>query len=483
MRGIRYCRLSLMLGLGLTLGACSLAPTYERPAAPVSATFPDADEQAAPLPPDWQAFFQDARLRALIQLALDNNRDLRIAVQNIEAARAQYGIAASDRLPTIGVQGSGQNTRYPADMRSGGAGADAVSRSYVAGIGMTAFELDFFGRVRNLSESAYQQYLSTEQARRTVQINLIAQTAEAYFRLRSSQELRALMEKTLETREGSLRLVQARFDLGVASELDLSQARGERDTVKADLIAVERTTAQAVNALQLVLGAPIPADLPAPAVFGRDQLLASVPAGLPSQLLDRRPDIIGAEHDLRAANAQIGAARAAFFPNISITGLLGFASPELNALFGGSHRYWQFSPQLQMPLFSGGVKGNLDLAEARRDIAVSTYEKTIQTAFREVADALAGEATYARQLDALRETEASAIRTLDLSRLRYETGVDSFLQVQTAEISLYGIQQAFIQLGTDALFNRVELYKALGGGWQEAQAGQEGGPAQPAQAS
>lgn len=217
--------------------------------------------------------------------------------------------------------------------------------------------------------------------------------------------------------------------------------------------------------MQLILGMPVPDGLPEPRPFGREQLLQSLPAGLPSQLLERRPDIVGAEHDLMAANAQIGAARAAFFPRISLTGLLGFASPELGALFGGSHRYWQFSPQIQMPLFSGGVKGNLDLAKARSNIAVSAYEKAIQTAFREVADGLAGEATYSGQLDALRATEESALKALKLAQIRYETGVDSFLQVQSAQVALYGVQQQFIQLGTDALFNRVELYKALGGGW------------------
>lgn len=467
---LRRSRLVLALGLGLVLGACSLAPTYERPAAPIPAQFPNAQAAStAPQPPDWQTFFRDPRLQALVQLALDNNRDLRVAVERVEEARAQYGIASSDRLPTIGALGTGQNTRTPPGMRNGGEGSPSVSRSYIAGVGMTSFELDFFGRVRNLSEAAYQQFLATEQAQRTVHINLIAQTAESYFRLRSAQEQHGLMEKTLTSRDATLRLVQSRFDLGVASELDLSQARGQRDTVKADLIATERQMAQATNALQLILGTPIPMDLPAPATFGRDQLLAGIPAGLPSQLLDRRPDIIGAEHALKAANAQIGAARAAFFPNISITGLLGLASADLGSLFGGGdHRYWQFSPQIQLPLFAGGIRGGLDLAKARKNIAVSTYEKTIQTAFREVADALAGEATYNRQLDALRATEASAIKTLELSKLRYETGVDSFLQVQTAEVNLYGIQQAFIQLGTDALFNRVEFYKALGGGWPEA---------------
>src|SRR5690606_32823359 len=298
----------------------------------------------------------------LIDLALKNNRDLRIAVDRVEEARAQFGIVQSDRLPTIGAQGTGQVTRTPADMRNGGADSKSVNRSYVAGVGMTAFELDFFGRVRNLSEAAYQSYLSTDQARRTVQLGLIAQTAEAYFRLRSAQALLELMDKTLEARKGTLDLVQSRFDVGVASDLDLAQAQAQYDTVRADRIATERAMAQAGNALQLILGTPVPDGLPEPLPFGRGQLLQSLPAGLPSQLLERRPDIVGAEHDLMAANAQIGAARAAFFPRITLTGLLGFASPELGALFGGSHRYWQFSPQIQIPLFSGGVKGNLDLA-------------------------------------------------------------------------------------------------------------------------
>ncbi|GAA0773267.1 efflux transporter outer membrane subunit [Castellaniella ginsengisoli] len=452
--------------LSLALGACSLAPTYHRPQAPVPDRFPvvAAETGQAELP-SWRDFFRDPRLQALVELALKNNRDLRIAVDRVEEARAQFGIVQSDRLPTIGAMGSGQITRAPADMRNGGADASSVSRSYTAGVGMTAFELDFFGRVRNLSEAAYQSYLSTDQARRTVQLGLIAQTAEAYFRLRSAQVLHGLMEQTLEARKGTLDLVQSRFDVGVASDLDLAQAQSQYDTVRADQIAIERAMAQAGNALQLILGMPVPDDLPEPLPFGREQLLPSLPAGLPSQLLERRPDIVGAEHDLMAANAQIGAARAAFFPRISLTGLLGFASPELDALFGGSHRYWQFSPQIQMPLFSGGIKGNLDLAKARSNIAVSAYEKAIQTAFREVADGLAGEATYSRQLDALRATEESALRALKLSQIRYETGVDSFLQVQSAQIALYGVQQQFIQLGTDALFNRVELYKALGGGW------------------
>ncbi|WP_066455670.1 efflux transporter outer membrane subunit [Castellaniella caeni] len=456
--------------LCLALGACSLAPTYHRPTAPVPDRFPvqaAADAQDAALPA-WRDVFLEPRLQALIELALRNNRDLRVAVERVEAARAQFGIAQSDRLPTFGAQGTEQATHLPANMRSGGPDSPAVSRSVIAGVGMTSFELDFFGRVRNLSEAAYQQYLSTEQARRTVQLGLIAQTAEAYFTLRSAQSLRTLMEKTEQARQGTLKLVQARFNEGIASDLDLAQAQGQLESVRADRVAAGRTVSQATNALQLILGTPIPGDLPVAQPFGRDQLVQAIPAGLPSQLLERRPDILGAEHDLKAADAQIGAARAAFFPRITLTGLLGFASPELGALFGGDHRYWQFAPQVQMPLFSGGIKGGLDLAKANQKIAVASYEKAIQTAFREVADGLAGEATYGGQLDALRLAEAAAVRALKLSEIRYETGVDSFLQVQTAQVNLYAVQQQFITLGAAALANRVELYKALGGGWSAA---------------
>lgn len=463
---MRQGRLGAMTVLCLALGACSLAPTYHRPATPVPDQFPDTATTAASAAlPAWRDVFLDQRLQALIELALHNNRDLRIAVQRVEAARAQFGIAQSDRLPTIGLQGTESATHLPPQMRNGGPDSSAVNRSFIAGVGMTAFELDFFGRVRNLSESAYQQYLSTEEARRTVQLGLIAQTAEAYFTLRSAQSLRDLTEKTLQARQGTLQLVQAQFNAGVASDLDLAQAKGQVDSVRANLVATERAMSQANNALALILGTPVPDGLPAALPFGRDQLVQSIPAGLPSQLLERRPDIIGAEHDLKSADARIGAARAAFFPRITLTGLLGFASPELGSLFGSGTRYWQFAPQVQTPLFAGGVKGGLDLAKANQKIAVASYEKAIQTAFREVADGLAGEATYNRQLDAVRATEASALQALKLSQVRYETGVDSFLQVQTAQVNLYAVQQQFIQLGAAALANRVELYKALGGGW------------------
>lgn len=476
-------RSALPVVIALALAGCSLAPKYERPAAPVPGQYPDqgavknsGQGSARSVAPNaayssdlgWSEFFRDPQLKALIGLSLANNRDMRIAVQRVQEARAQYGIADSDRLPTLGIGGNAQFTRNPENLRFNGSESESVTRYYQAGVGMTSFELDFFGRVKNLSEAAFQQYLATAQATRTVHINLVAQVAEAYFRLRTAQQLDGLMQKTLQSRQNTYSLVKARYDAGVASALDLSQAKSQLDTVRADRAGIKRSQAQALNALQLLLGVEIPADLPKAAVFGRGQVLAAIPVGLPSDLLERRPDIMGAENTLRAANANIGAARAAFFPNISITGLLGFASPQLGGLFGSGQRYWQFAPQLQMPIFSGGVSGNLDLAKARSHIAVAQYEKAIQTAFREVADALAGEATYDSQLEALRSLEASASETLKLATLRYETGIDSFLQVQNAEVDLYTTQQTFFQIGMESLLNRVELYKALGGGWLES---------------
>jgi multidrug efflux system outer membrane protein len=463
---------TLVVALATVLAGCSLAPEYQRPAAPIPGQFPGVSQPATAQSAvtaaqlGWRQVFTDPQLLALIDLALENNRDLRIAVQRVQEARAQYGIADSDRFPTLGVGGNAQITRNPENLRAGSS-ADSISRYYQAGVGMTAFELDFFGRVRNLSEAAYQQFLATEQAGRTVQINLVALVAEAYFRLRTAQELQVLSQNTLKAREDTLKLVQARYDAGIASALDLNQARSQLDSIRADLAAVQRSAVQAQNALQLVLGTPIPQELPSSDSFGKQQVVADIPVGLPSDLLQQRPDIIAAENALLAANANVGAARAAFFPNISITGLLGFASPQLGGLFGSGQNFWQFSPQIQMPIFSGSVAGALDLAEARKNIAVAEYEKSIQTAFKEVADALAGEQTYAGQLQALRSLESSALETLRLAQLRYETGIDSFLQVQNAQVDLYTAQRGFLQTGLESLLNRVELYKALGGGWNE----------------
>ncbi len=464
-------RLAIIPAL-LILAGCSLAPKYERPAAPVPATYPLSAQPAAGVPVSasadlgWRDFFLDDQLRALIAFALENNRDLRIAMGRVEEARAMFGIQQSARLPTLGIGGNAAIQSMPDQLRAGGSSADSVSRVYQAGVGITAFELDFFGRVRNLSEAAYQQYLASGQAQRTVHLTLVAQVAESYFRLRAAELQRQLVESTLKSRQSSYDLIRQRYDAGVAGALDLNQAKSQLEQSRADLQEILRLEQLSQNALLLVLGGT-PQNLPAAAPFGHDQLVSGIPVGLPSDLLVRRPDIIGAENSLLAANANIGAARAAFFPNISITGVLGFASGAMGGLFSGANRFWTFTPDLKMPLFSGGVVGQLGLAEARKNIAVSQYEKTIQTAFREVADALAGEATYASQLDALRALEASASESLKIARLRYDNGIDSFLQVQAAEVTLFNAQRSYLQINLNSLMNRVELYKALGGGWFE----------------
>ncbi|WP_438859347.1 efflux transporter outer membrane subunit [Achromobacter spanius] len=492
MKALMIKQSALSAFVAVALAGCSLAPDYKRPDAPITGVWPDqpkvqyggynnptslGSQPASAVVPEagipaadlgWREFFRDPRLQSLIALSLVNNRDLRVAVQRVEEARAQYGVQRGAQWPSIGAGIQGQRQHLPANMRAGGPDSSSISSSYQAGIGLTTFEIDLFGRLRNLSEAAYQQYLSTEQAQKTVQITLVGSVAQAYFNLRAAEVQLDLTQRTLASRQESYDLVKRRFDGGVASELDLNQSKTLLDTASSDLAQLARARAQALNALVLLVGAPLPADLPPPATFGRDQLLATVPSGLPSDLLERRPDILAAENQLRSANANIGAARAAFFPTISLTGLLGVASPSLGDLFKGGQGYWSFSPSITTPLFAGGtIREGLNLAKARDNIAVAQYEQTIQQAFREVSDALAGEATYGAQLDAQRALQESSSRTLELSNLRYTNGIDSFLQVQTAQVDFFNAQLSLVQTGLAALINRVELYKALGGGWEE----------------
>ncbi|CAM3720509.1 Multidrug transporter [Bordetella sputigena] len=483
---------SLAMAIVAAVSGCTLAPKYERPAAPIQADWPDqpklvysgydkattagtqpasallpaGDVAAADL--GWREFFRDPRLQALIALSLQNNRDLRVAVQRVEEARAQWGVQRGQIYPTIGAGVQGTRQRLPPSLRPGGPDSPSISSQYQAGLGLTTFEIDLFGRLRSLSEAAYQQFLSTEQARRSVQISLVGEVAQAYLNLRAADVQLDLTRKTLDSRQASYDLVKRRFDGGVSSELDLNQAKSLLDSASANLAELARTQAQAVNALVLLTGAPLPADLPPPAPFDNAQVLAAIPAGLPSDLLERRPDILSAENNLRSANANIGAARAAFFPTISLTGLLGSASPSLDDLFKGGHGFWSFSPSITTPIFAGGaIRANLDLAKARDNIAVAQYEKSIQQAFQEVSDALAGVATYGTQVQALRALEASSARSVELSTMRYNGGVDSYLQVQNAQVTYYDAQLQLVQAGLGALLNRVALYKALGGGWEE----------------
>ncbi|MFC4929959.1 efflux transporter outer membrane subunit [Massilia sp. GCM10023247] len=466
------------LALALTLAGCmSLAPKYERPAAPVAPSFPELPQvggttlptatSEAPVNLAWQRFFADARLRQLIEMSLANNRDLRVAILNIEQARAQYRITRADQLPTVSaiVSGSRQTT-----------GEDAPIQSiYQAGLGVSAFELDLFGRVRNLSQAALSQFLATEEARRTTQISLVASVANTYLTLLADDELLDITRQTLKTREESDRLTRLRFENGVVSKLELQQSTSLVETARATLAQLQRQRAQDANLLTLLVGQPIPENLPQGATLATTEL-PDLPAGLPSDLLAARPDIRAAEQQLIGANANIGAARANYFPRISLTGSLGSASTELSGLFKSGSFGWTFAPQAILPIFDlGRVKAGVDAARAGRDIAVAQYERSIQTAFREVADALAGQATFSEQLRAQRAVAAAEQDRYNLSELRYKSGAASYLDLLDAQRSLFQAQQLAVQANLQRLQNQVTLYRVLGGGWSE--------PAPEAQAS
>ena len=450
----------------LALGGCTtLIPSYQRPAAPVPATYPIEITPAAAatsLPAaeiEWQRFFADERLKRLIGLALANNRDLRVAVLNIEQTRALYDVRRADQLPSIGVGGT------VARQVNGQGGLGNV---YAIGLAVTGYELDLFGRVHALSEAALDQYLASAETRKAVQISLVASVATSYLALLADDELLAVTRQTLATREDSTRLTKLRFDNGASSELDYRQSESLLEGARVALAQSLRQRALDENALQLLVGQPLPADLPAALPLDDRQLTTDLPAGLPSELLARRPDIRAAEQQLLAANANIGAARAALFPRISLTGNFGTASTELSGLFKSGSFAFTGAGQLLQPLFDAGRnRANLEVAKVNRDIAVAQYEKSIQTAFREVADALAGRAMLGEQLRAqAAQTNALAI-TYRLADLRYRAGASSYLDALDAQRSLFVAQQALVQTRALQLQNGVALYRVLAGGWKE----------------
>ncbi len=449
--------------------ACSLIPDYQRPAAPVPASFPGAAQAAAATPAAdaiaWRDYFADARLREVIALALANNRDLRTAALNIEKARAQYRIQRADLFPAIGASGSQNAQRLPGDLTSSGE-AD-VTRQYSATVGFSAYELDFFGRIRSLNAQALELYLGTEEARRSAQISLVAEVASAWLILAADRERQALARSTYETRQKSYDLTRRSFEAGVVSALDLHQSQTLLESARADVARYRTLVAQDENALALVAGAPVPAELLPATLTDSVSAVAELPAGVPSDVLARRPDILQAERALRAANASIGAARAAFFPRITLTAAGGSASNTLDGLFGSGSGTWSFVPQIRIPIFEAGrLQANLDVSTVQRDINVAQYEKAIQSAFREVADALAERATLAEQLDARRRLVEATAAGFRLSEARYKGGVDSYLGLLDAQRALYGAELDLIGVRLSEAVNRVALYKALGGGWQ-----------------
>jgi multidrug efflux system outer membrane protein len=459
-------KLSLMAAAAATVallaGCVNLAPEHQRPEAPVSPQWPqgpgaEAADAKVATELQWQQFFRDDRLKQLIELSLKNNRDLRIALLNVDVARAQANVTAASRWPTVNLGLSAQ--RGPQTTSNGDSKITSV---YQAGLQITSYEIDLFSRVKNQSAASFATYLATGEAARSAQISLVTGVASAYLAVQADEELLALTRQTLTTREDSLKLMQLKFDNGAASNLDLSTAKSSYESARATLAQAERTRQQDLNALTLLVGQTLPDSLPSAQKLS-DQTMGALLAGIPSEVLVRRPDVRQAEQQLVSAEANIGVARAAYFPSITLTSSLGTASGALRDLF--SQSAWSIAGSALMPIFDAGrVRNNVDAAKANREIAVAQYEKVVQTAFKEVADALAGRATLDEQLraqDAQAAAEATRLQLVDLS---YRNGAASTLDLLDAQRSSFAAQQLALQVRLAQLQNQVQLYKVLGGG-------------------
>ena len=461
-----------MLAGAAVLSACTLAPPYQRPAPPTPLNWPAQGgpgakpiaagaESAADLA--WRDVFLDPRLRSVIELALEQNRDLRVAVGNIAKARAQYGIQRSDLFPSVDASAGLTRSRTPAAFT--GTGSALEASEYTAGVGLASYEVDLFGRVRSLNEAALQSFFAAEENRRTAQISLIGEVANDYLALAADEDLLRLATDTFNARDASRGLTRSRFNAGAGSELDVNQAETLTEQARTDVAAATARVDQDRNALRLVVGADVPAELLPTGEVQSVLLRQDLPPGMPSGVLVRRPDVLSAEHALRAQNADIGAARAAFFPKITLVGSAGTASTELSGLFAPGSAAWSFGPNISLPIFNGGANvANLKLARAGREVALAQYEKAIQSAFRDVADALAVQATIAERIASQERLVAAADNARRLSQARYDRGVDSYLTLLDAQRTLYGAQQSLISTRLAQAANRVALYNALGGG-------------------
>jgi len=456
----------ISLACASLLSACSLIPTYERPAAPIDAQWPESaaiqsatnDSKQPAWNKGWKEFYTDPTTQELVSIALANNRDMRVAVLNIEKTRAQLGLARANQFPALNAAVTGSRTPT-----SGG----GISSAYTAGLTFTSYELDFFGRVGSLKEQALAQYLATSEASKTVQISLMASVAQGWLTLLADEDLLKTSRQTLATREDSLKLIELKRNYGAASDLDWRLAQTVLETARVTLAQQLQKRAQDENALALLLGQSLPPAARAKLAQGRleDQQFVNLPPGLPSDMLTHRPDIRQAEQLLLASNANIGAARAAFFPRITLTAGAGSASGELSGLFKDGSWGWTLAPSLVLPIFDAGAnQANLDSARVSRDIAVAQYEKAIQTAFSEVADALVGQDTLAQQLqssEALLKAESERAR---LTKLQFDNGAASQLDWLDAQRSLFTTQQSLVQTRLAYLQNQITLFKSLGGG-------------------
>jgi multidrug efflux system outer membrane protein len=461
----------LISAMIVCLAGCTLAPTYTRPEAPVPSAWPTGPAYnhatTAPVSPSaadikWRDFFVDEKMWKVIDLALANNRDLRMAALNIEKAQAQYRIQRAELFPAVNADGSLSKQRLPADVS--GTGQPETITQYGVNLGISSWELDFFGRIRSLKDRALEQYLATEQVRRGAQILLVAEVANAYLTLAADRESLKLVQSTLEAQQATYNLIKRRYEVGASSELDLRQSQTRVDAARVDIARYTGQVALDENALNLLIGSPVPAEL-LPGELGAVTTMQDITPGLSSEVLQRRPDILQAENQLKAANANIGAARAAFFPRITLTTNIGTISAELSGLFKSGQDTWTFAPQIILPIFDAGSRwANLKVAKADREIALTQYEKAIQVAFREVADALAKRGTVGDQMEAQQSLVQATAVSYRLSDARYIRGIDSYLTVLDAQRSLYSAQQGLISLRLARLTSLVTLYKVLGGG-------------------
>jgi len=462
--------LFLMIGIVLFQGGCSFTPKYTRPEAPIPNNWPEwSAYKNNQLPKNtpvatnvtWQEYFTDKNLQQIINMALNNNRDLRLAALNVEKARAIYGIQRAELFPVVGATASESKQRHSTDLTL--PGQPRTTKQFNVDLGITAWEIDLFGYIRGLEEQALQEYLSTEEARRSVQIALVSEVARVYLTLAADRENLKLAQSTLETQRGVYDLIQQQYERGIATELDLRRVQTQVDTARGNIAHYTQLVAQGQNALNLLAGFPIPENLLPP-----DLVNVSPPRdispGLPSEVLLRRPDIMAAEHQLKGTYANIGAARAAFFPRIALTTAVGTASDELSDLFDSGNGTWIFAPQAAIPIFDARTWAAYKASKSVQKIALAQYEKAIQTAFKEVADALAVRGTVDEQVAAQQSIVNSAQQIYRLSTQRYINGIDSYLSVLDAQRSLYNAQQGLISLQLAKLTNEVRLYAVLGGG-------------------
>ncbi|HUE92986.1 efflux transporter outer membrane subunit [Pseudomonas sp.] len=464
---IRPSRLTLLLPALLLAGCVNLAPDYQQPQAPIPQQWPaNAELGSASAQIGWQAFFLDARLKKVIEQTLANNRDLRVAALNVEKARALYRVQRAEQLPTLNAGGSGTHSRTPASLS--GTGSASTTHQYSAALGLSGYELDLFGRIRNLSDAALEDYLALEETRRSTQISLLAEVANAWLTLAADRDLLKLAEDTLTSQQASYELQQRSHALGNTSGLILAQAQTTVESARVDVAAYQSQVQQDLNALNLLAGSQLAEELLPGGLSENSAELLDVPAGLPSSLLQQRPDVLAAEHGLKSANADIGAARAAFFPSISLTASAGSSSAALSGLFSGGSGAWNFAPSISLPIFDAGSnRANLQAAKSERDIQLATYEKTLQSAFREVADVLAERGTLRQRMDAQRALTEATARSQNLADALYRNGASSYLDALDAQRELYAAQQNLISLQLTEQSNRIGLYRVLGGGITE----------------